>query len=54
MFMQTNGWDLQFADNEGEEFTELAKIVIKATVSEISKEELMEWFEVHKVSYQDE
>lgn len=20
MFMQTNGWDLQFADNEGEEF----------------------------------
>jgi death-on-curing protein len=49
MFMQINGWDLQFAENEGEEFTELAKIIIKATASEITKEELMEWFENHKV-----
>lgn len=49
IFMQSNGRDLQFADNNEEEFSDLAKIILKATASEITKEELMEWFENHKV-----
>jgi death-on-curing family protein len=53
IFMQSNGWDLQFADNDEEEFSDLAKIVIKATASEITKEELMEWFESHKIRIDD-
>lgn len=53
IFMQTNGWDLQFVDNDEEEFTDLTKIVLKATASEITKEELMEWFENHKVRIED-
>lgn len=52
MFMQSNGWDLQFSDNDDEEFSDLAKIVIKSTASEISKDELMEWFETHKVKFE--
>lgn len=51
--MQSNGWDLQFADNDEEEFSDLAKIVIKATASEITREKLMEWFESHKISIHD-
>jgi death on curing protein len=53
LFMQSNGWDLQFADNDEEEFSDLAKIVIKATASEITKEELMEWFDSHKIRIND-
>jgi death on curing protein len=49
LFMQSNGWDLQFADNDEEEFSDLAKIILKATASKITKEELMEWFDSHKV-----
>ena len=47
--MRSNGWDLKFAENDDEEFSELSKIVIKATASEISKEELMDWFDSHKI-----
>lgn len=53
LFMQINGWDLKFAENNDEEFTELAQIVLKATASEISKDELMEWFDSHKIPYED-
>ena len=47
--MQINGWDLQFADNSEEEFSDLTQIVLKATASEITKDELMEWFDTHKI-----
>jgi death-on-curing protein len=53
LFMQSNGWDLKFADNEEEEFSDLTKIILKATASEISKEELMEWFDLHKTLIKD-
>lgn len=53
LFMQSNGWDLKFADNDEEEFSELAKIVLKATASEITKDELMEWFETHKLRIEE-
>lgn len=53
LFMQSNGWDLQFADNDEDEFSDLAKIILKATASEITKEELMEWFDSHKVRIED-
>lgn len=53
LFMQSNGWDLQFADNDESEFSDLAKIVLKATASEVTKEELMEWFENHKIRIEE-
>ena len=53
LFMQSNGWDLQFADNDEEEFSDLAKIVLKATASEITKDELMEWFDTHKIRIEE-
>lgn len=53
LFMQSNGWDLQFADNGEEEYSDLAKIVLKATASEITKDELMEWFDTHKIRIED-
>jgi death-on-curing protein len=49
IFMQSNGWDLQFDDNSEDEHSELTKIVLGTTSSEITKEKLMEWFEAHKI-----
>ncbi len=49
LFMQSNGWDLLFADNDESEFSDLAQVVIKATANEISKEQLMDWFDTHKI-----
>lgn len=49
VFMQTNGWDIQFANNSDEELSDFAQIVVKVTASEISKEDLMEWFDLHKI-----
>jgi len=40
-------------ENDEEEFSDLAKIVIKATASEITKEELIEWFDSHKIRIND-
>ena len=48
-FMQMNGWDLQFSDNGEDEFSDLAKVVLQATASEITKDQLIEWFDMHKV-----
>lgn len=48
LFMNSNGWDLVYPENDENEFTELAKIINKATASEISKDDLMYWFENHK------
>ena len=53
LFMQSNGWDLQFADNDETQFSDLAQIVIKATASEVTKIELMEWFDTHKIRIED-
>ena len=52
MFMQTNKWDLLFADNDDDVHSDLTKIIIKATSSEITKDELMDWFDLHKIHYQ--
>lgn len=49
LFMNSNGWDLIYPENDENQFTELANIINKATASEISKDQLIEWFELHKV-----
>jgi death-on-curing protein len=50
LFMNLNGWDLIYPENDENEFTELAKIINQATASEISKDQLIEWFDLHKVA----
>lgn len=49
LFMNSNGLDLLYPERSEEEFSELAEIVNKATASEISKNDLIEWFEIHKI-----
>lgn len=48
LFMNSNGWDLVYPENDENELSGLAKIINKATASEISKDDLMDWFENHK------
>jgi len=52
LFMNSNGLDLLYPENDEDSFSELADVVNKATASEISKDELIEWFERHKVPFQ--
>jgi phage antirepressor YoqD-like protein len=47
--MNSNGWDLIYLENNEDEFTELAKIINQATASEITKDQLIDWFENHKI-----
>jgi death-on-curing protein len=49
LFMNVNGWDLSYPENDEQEFSELAKIIILVTSNEILKDELIEWFELHKI-----
>lgn len=48
LFMNANGWDLIYSENDEEEFTELAKVINQVTASEITKDKLIDWFELHK------
>ena len=48
-FLNINGWDLQYPLKSKSKKSELAFIIEKCAASEIDKEELMDWFESHKV-----
>lgn len=48
LFMNSNGWDLIYPENDEDEFTELSKIINQATAREITKDQLIGWFENHK------
>jgi death-on-curing protein len=53
LFMNSNGWDLIYPENDEDEFTELAKTINQATASEITKDQLIDWFENHKKLLED-
>ncbi len=48
-FMCENGWELEYTLNEANGRTALTNIVEKCIVNEVSKEQLIEWFDSHKV-----
>jgi len=50
LFMNSNELDLLYPENSEDEFSELAMVVNKVTASEITKDDLVEWFERHKVN----
>ena len=53
-FMNVNGLDLMYPENDEDNFSELALVVNQVTASEITKDQLIFWFELHKISYQQE
>ena len=52
-FMNLNGWDLSYPDKEENGKTALANIIEKCAASVISKDDLVEWFDQHKVKLED-
>jgi death-on-curing protein len=48
-FMNLNGWDIQYPESEDNGKSALANIIEKCAASEASKEEVIEWFEQHKI-----
>lgn len=52
-FMNLNGWDLNYPDEEENGNTALANTVEKCAASEVSKDELIDWFDQHKVKFEE-
>ena len=48
-FLNENGWDLKYPIDLNSGFNGLAKVIEDCAASNFSKEELMEWFDTHKV-----
>lgn len=49
IFMNENGWDLKYPEKEKNGLTGLANIILKCASGKIEKEEMMDWFENHKI-----
>lgn len=52
-FLNMHGLDLEYPLNEKRNINGLAEIVEKCAASKASKEELMDWFDTHKVSFEE-
>lgn len=52
MFMDLNGYELRYPLSIDGGVTALTDVIEKATASQISKDELIEWFDVHKKKYE--
>ncbi len=48
-FMTLNGWDIQYAIDEQTDRNDFADLILKCASSQASKEEVIAWFENHKV-----
>ena len=48
-FMNINGWDLQYVEQEENDNTAFANVIEKCAASEFGKEDLIEWFDTHKI-----
>ena len=49
LFMNENGFDLKYPGKEKNGLTGLANIILKCVSGTIGKEEMMDWFENHKI-----
>lgn len=48
-FMNLNGWDLSYLTKEKNGNSALASIILNCASGKIGKEELMNWFDKHKI-----
>lgn len=49
VFMEENGWKLSYPKQESNGKTGLANIIESCAAGKVSKDEVMEWFDLHKV-----
>ncbi|MDC1174186.1 type II toxin-antitoxin system death-on-curing family toxin [Bacteriovoracaceae bacterium] len=47
-FMNINGWDLNYPEEEENGKSALANIIEKCAASRLKKEDLIDWFDLHK------
>jgi len=52
-FMSMNGWELKYVANEKSDRNDFADIILKCASGKAPKEEVMKWFEDHKVKIED-
>lgn len=50
VFMEQNGWTLEYPINKKENSNALAETIEKCAASQLKKEALMDWFDAHKKS----
>lgn len=49
IFMEENGWTLSYPEKEDNGKTGLANIIESCAASVVGKDEVMDWFDLHKV-----
>lgn len=49
VFLNTNGWDLEYPLGTETEKSALGSIIERCAAGDVTKEELMGWFETHKI-----
>ncbi len=54
LFMNSNELDLLYPENTEDQYSELAMVVNRATASEMSKNDLAEWFERHAIHFYEQ
>lgn len=54
VFLNKHGWSLKYAYNEEDNSNALADIIEDCASSNVTKEELIKWFEIHKIILEDE
>lgn len=52
-FMTINGWELKYVVNQKTNHNNFADIILKCASGKAPKEEVMEWFENHKVKSEE-
>lgn len=50
VFLNENGWDLNYPINESTNDNALANVIEAVAISALSKHDLMEWFDRHKIT----
>ena len=48
-FLNENGWDLAYPIDPAKSYDALAEVIENCAAGQVTKDQLMEWFDTHKV-----
>lgn len=49
-FLNENGWDLEYSIDESKDYDALAEVIEGCAAGKMTKEQLMDWFDTHKIA----
>ena len=49
-FLNENGWDLEYSIDDSKDNDALAEVIEGCAAGKVTKEQLMDWFDTHKIA----